>query len=109
MSFRRLLGGRVSGGAEGNGFVSEGVQASYDVLHFELQRLLDATGCCERPRCKLQPCACRMLILLLYAAGLRISEALSLQLTDVDLSAGILMIGETGQSGVTSELSARRG
>lgn len=61
----------------------------------ELQRLLDATACCERPRCKLQPYTCRMLILLLYAAGLRISEALSLQLTDVDLSAGILTIRES--------------
>jgi site-specific recombinase XerD len=36
-----------------------------------------------------------MLILLLYAAGLRISEALSLRLTDVDLSAGILTIRES--------------
>src|SRR5712692_172228 len=61
----------------------------------ELQRLLDATACCQGPRCKLQPYTCRMLILLLYAAGLRISEALSLQLTDVDLSAGILTIRES--------------
>jgi site-specific recombinase XerD len=61
----------------------------------ELQRLLDATACCQGPRCKLQPHTCRMLILLLYAAGLRISEALSLRLTDVDLSAGILTIRES--------------
>jgi integrase/recombinase XerD len=45
----------------------------------ELQRLLDATACCENPRCKLHPYTCRMLILLLYAAGLRISEALFLR------------------------------
>jgi len=61
----------------------------------ELQRLLDATVCCEGPRCKLQPHTCRMLILMLYGAGLRISEALSLQLTDLDLSAGILTIRES--------------
>jgi site-specific recombinase XerD len=61
----------------------------------ELQRLLDATAYCENPRSKLQPYTCRMLILLLYGAGLRISEALSLRLTDVDLTAGILTIRES--------------
>ena len=63
--------------------------------HEELQRLLDATVCCENPRSKLQPYTCRMLILLLYAAGLRISEALSLRLTDVDLTGGVLTIRES--------------
>jgi site-specific recombinase XerD len=63
--------------------------------HEELQRLLDATACCEGPRSKLQPYTCRMLILLLYGAGLRISEALSLKLTNVDLTAGILTIRES--------------
>jgi integrase/recombinase XerD len=61
----------------------------------ELQRLLDATACCEGSRCKLQPYTYRMLILLLYAAGLRISQALSLRLTNVDLTAGILTIRES--------------
>jgi integrase/recombinase XerD len=61
----------------------------------ELQRLLDATTCCENPLCKLQPYTCRMLILLLYAVGLRISEALSLRLTNVDLTAGVLTIRES--------------
>ena len=36
-----------------------------------------------------------MLILLLYGAALRISEALSLTLADVDLPAGILTIRES--------------
>ncbi len=63
--------------------------------HDELQRLLDATAGCENPRCKLQPYTCRMLILLLYAAGLRISEALSLRLTHVDLTSGVLTIRES--------------
>lgn len=63
--------------------------------HDELQRLLDATACCEGPRCKLQPYTCRMLILLLYGTGIRISEALSLRLTNVDLTAGVLTIRES--------------
>ncbi len=63
--------------------------------HEELQRLLDASAYCEGPRSKLQPRTWRMLILLLYGAALRISEALSLTLADVDLSAGILTIRES--------------
>jgi len=61
----------------------------------ELQRLLDAAVCCENPRSKLQPHTCRTLILLLYAAGLRISEALSLKLTNMDLTASVLTIRES--------------
>jgi site-specific recombinase XerD len=67
----------------------------YIFSHDELQRLLDATACCESRRSKLQPYTCRMLILLLYGAGLRISEALSLRLTNVDLTAGVLTIRES--------------
>ena len=63
--------------------------------HEELQRLLDASAGCESPRSKLQPHTWRMLILLLYGAALRISEALSLTLADVDLPAGILTIRES--------------
>jgi site-specific recombinase XerD len=61
----------------------------------ELRRLLDASVICENPRSKLQPHTCRMLILLLYGAGLRISEALALTLADVDLAAAILTIRES--------------
>ena len=61
----------------------------------QLQRLLDATACCESPRSKLQSYTLRMLLLLLYGAGLRISEALSLTLANVDLPAGILTIRES--------------
>ena len=63
--------------------------------HEELQRLLDASANCESPRSKLKPHTWRMLILLLYGAALRISEALSLTLADVDLPAGILTIRES--------------
>ena len=61
----------------------------------ELRRLIDAATICENPRSKLQPHTCRMLILLLYGAGLRISEALALTLADVDLAAAILTIRES--------------
>ena len=61
----------------------------------EIQRLLDATACCENPRSKLQPYTLRMLLLLLYGAGLRIGEALFLTLANVDLPAGILTIRES--------------
>jgi len=67
----------------------------YIFSHEELQRLLDASAYCENPRCKLPPYTCRMLILLLYGAGLRISEALSLTLANVDLPAGMLTIRES--------------
>jgi site-specific recombinase XerD len=67
----------------------------YIYSHEELQRLLDASIVCESPRSKLQPYTCRMLILLLYGAALRISEALSLTLANVDLPAGILTIHES--------------
>jgi site-specific recombinase XerD len=64
--------------------------------HEELQRLLDTTdSCCQSLRSKLQPYTLRMLILLLYGAGLRISEALSLTLADVDLLARVLTIRES--------------
>jgi integrase/recombinase XerD len=43
----------------------------------------------------LEPCTCRTLLLLLYGAGLRISEALSLTRADVDLDVGVLQIRET--------------
>ncbi|MDA2924699.1 tyrosine-type recombinase/integrase [Acidobacteria bacterium AH-259-L09] len=61
----------------------------------ELQRLLDATAGQENPRRKLQAHTLRTLILLLYGAGLRISEALSLTLADVDLASGLLTIHES--------------
>jgi site-specific recombinase XerD len=62
----------------------------------ELKRLLDATSsAANHPRSHIQPHACRTLILLLYGAGLRISEALSLTLGDVNLTAGILTVRES--------------
>lgn len=45
--------------------------------------------------CKLEPHTLRALLLLLYGAGLRISEALRLTLADVDLEQHLLTIRET--------------
>jgi site-specific recombinase XerD len=55
----------------------------YIYSHEDLQRLLEATSLCEHPCCKVRACTFRALILLLYGAGLRISEALALTLNDV--------------------------
>jgi len=61
----------------------------------ELRRLLDTAASASHWRSHIQPHTCRMLILLLYGAGLRISEALSLTLGDVNLTGGILTIRES--------------
>jgi site-specific recombinase XerD len=61
----------------------------------ELGRLLDATDAIDHPRSSIDPDTYRTLLLLLYGAGLRISEALALTLADVDLTEGILHIRES--------------
>jgi site-specific recombinase XerD len=61
----------------------------------ELQRLVDAAALQEHPRRKLQAFTLRTLILVLYGAGLRLSEALHLRLADVNLPDGLLTIRES--------------
>jgi len=61
----------------------------------ELRRLFQAAGELETPRMALQGATLRPLLLLLYGAGLRISEALALTLADVDLSVSLLTIRES--------------
>ena len=63
--------------------------------HEELRRLLDAVAVGDHPRCRIDTNTHRTLLLLLYGAGLRISEALALTLADVDLDSGILRIRES--------------
>src|ERR1035438_7651970 len=58
----------------------------------EIGRLLQAADVCENSRGSIQTHTCRTLILLLYGAGLRISEALSLTLSDADLPSAVLHI-----------------
>jgi len=61
----------------------------------ELQRLVDAAALQEHPRKKLQAFTLRTLILVLYGAGLRLSEALHLKLADVNLPDSLLTIRES--------------
>jgi integrase len=61
----------------------------------ELQRLLDATDMLESPCSRLQARTYRTLLLLLYGAGLRVSEAINLTLADVDLAERVLVIRGT--------------
>jgi integrase/recombinase XerD len=62
----------------------------------ELKRLLEAAEpCFSNHRCRIDPATYRTLLLLLYGAGLRIGEAVSLTLADVDLDAAILHVRES--------------
>jgi len=61
----------------------------------ELRRLLQATSVRQNSRCLLQAETFRTLLLLLYGAALRISEALALTLQDVDLENAALRIRES--------------
>jgi site-specific recombinase XerD len=61
----------------------------------EIRCLLQAADVCDHPRGTIQAHTCRTLIVLLYGAGLRISEALALTLADVDLSAGVIQIRDS--------------
>jgi integrase/recombinase XerD len=61
----------------------------------EVRRLLDATASYRKIHLLLEPYTFRAIILILYGAGLRISEALSLKMSDVDFLAGVLFIRET--------------
>ena len=61
----------------------------------ELRALFAAAGRLPSTRWPLGPTTIRTLLLVLYASGLRIGEALGLAIRDVDLDAGTLFIAET--------------
>ncbi len=61
----------------------------------ELKRLIKATASYQRNRSSLRPATVRMIILLLYGAGLRGHEAVSLTLGDVDLANALVTIRNT--------------
>ena len=61
----------------------------------ELRRILYSTESCCRPLSDLDASVMRALILLMYGAALRTSEALSLTMRDVDLSGAVLTIRDS--------------
>lgn len=67
----------------------------YIYSHAELKRLLDAIPVACTERSAIDAYVYRALILLLYGAGLRLGEALSLSIGDVDLQQACLMVRET--------------
>lgn len=70
-------------------------QTPYVYSPDELQRLLDATAAVSSPYSRLQAMTYRTLLLVLYGAGLRISEALGLTIHDVDLAERVLTVRNT--------------
>jgi site-specific recombinase XerD len=67
----------------------------YIYTNRDIERLIDAADSRHRYVWLLEPHTVRTLLLLLYGSGLRISEALSLNLADFDVAAGVLTIRET--------------
>ena len=61
----------------------------------ELRRLLDSTAFTQTPRFQMEAHTFRTLLLLLYGAGLRDGEAVSLNLGDADLQEAVLTIRNT--------------
>ncbi len=61
----------------------------------ELRHLVDATASYQGHRGSLHPVTVRAIILLMYGAALRTSEALSLTITDVDLSNAVLTVRDS--------------
>ena len=61
----------------------------------ELRRLLAATEALHAPHSPLQPLTFRTLLLILYGTGMRIGEALSLVLQDVDLADRLVTIHDS--------------
>jgi len=69
--------------------------APYIYSRDEIGRLLDAVVLIDHPLCPIDPDTYRTLLLLLYGAGLRLGEALSLRLADVELEKGIICVRES--------------
>jgi site-specific recombinase XerD len=69
--------------------------APYIYTHEELRRLLETAENFSKPTRQIESDTLRTLLLLLYGAGLRVGEALALNLSDVDLTSAMLTIRDT--------------
>lgn len=58
----------------------------------ELRQLLDATSCYQKNKSFIEPYMIRVILLLLYATGMRMCEALALKLIDIDLVQNIITV-----------------
>lgn len=67
----------------------------YIYSHEELKRLLDAAAATCTARAFIDADVLRTLLLMLYGAGLRLSEALALNMADVDLEEVVVTIRQT--------------
>jgi site-specific recombinase XerD len=67
----------------------------YVYTHDELHRLLHSTTAYRKQHRQLEPHTLRTIVLLLYGAGLRVSEATSLTLGDVDVPEALMTIRNT--------------
>lgn len=67
----------------------------YIYTQHEIRRLLDAIPSSLDCRAFIQPDTLRAILLLLYGAGLRVSEALALSVADVDLPNALVTVRET--------------
>jgi integrase/recombinase XerD len=67
----------------------------YIYTHEELRRLFTSTSSYRKDHRKLEPHTLRAILLLLYGAGLRVSEAVALTLADVDLPSAVITIRDT--------------
>jgi site-specific recombinase XerD len=68
----------------------------YIYTHEQFRKLVEMTNILNNsPRSHVQPATFRTLLILLYGTGLRISEALSLTLADVDIKESLLTICNT--------------
>lgn len=67
----------------------------YVYSHDELHRLVQATIAYRQEHRQLEPHTLRAILLLLYGAGLRVSEAVALTLGDIDLAGALITIQNT--------------
>jgi integrase len=67
----------------------------YIYTHDDLRRLLQAVAGDQRHRTCLEPITTRTILLLMYGAGLRVREVVSLDNASVDLAAAVLTIRQT--------------